>query len=198
MPKERDNSPSMASNPPPQDHEARRKPTTTAFELETAVLEDLKISSYDLAALKKFLIAQELFPRLSNQQSIDTKALEFRDSYCVDPLTFAHNPRLDTLFGLRVDDFEVFLRDSLDIDADTYERREIQRETAKFNALRSVVADVAACQRQLRLEKGKEAKGKAGRAWVHRVFVAGAMLGCFFFLIVVAALLDGLFVFVSS
>lgn len=201
MPKERDHSLGMASSPPPQDHEVQRK-AIAICELETAVLHELKISSYDLAVLKKFFIDQKLFPRLSDQQSIDAKALEFRESYYDDPPTFAHNPRLDTLFETRSDDgivhgddFDEFFRDSLDIP--TYERREIQGETAKFNALRAVITDVATCQRQQRLKTGREAKGKAKRALVHRVFMTGATLGFFFFLVVVDALVSDLLGFVS-
>jgi hypothetical protein len=143
----------MATAPPAFDGEHRQQKSETGKDFDATISATLEISSYDLAVLKRHLIAQKWVPASTDENSIEDAVFRFRRTYRYD-LTcqtdydyrniFRGNKRLARLFEVWAsDDIEESEDDRLH-DPREVELREVQRETAKYDAVRALIAHLAA------------------------------------------------------
>lgn len=115
-------------------------------DFERTLLKILEISPYDLAVLKRYLIATQIVPDTADEDAIEDAVYKFRTSYDGPSRpTFNYNRRINRLFNVwNGEDVEGW--EELDEDRyppDTFNLL-LDRETAKYNAVRSLIAHLAA------------------------------------------------------
>lgn len=99
--------PNMATAPPAYDGAQRQQKSETAKDFDAAIAATLEISSYDLAVLKRHLIAQKWVPASVDDNAIEDAVFRFRRTYRHDRtyqtdydyiVIFRGNKRLARLF----------------------------------------------------------------------------------------------------
>jgi hypothetical protein len=126
----------------------------TAKDFDAAIAATLEISSYDLAVLKRHLIAQNWVPASTDEHEIDDAVFRFRKTYRPGRAhqvvrsdyhnIFKDNPRLSGLFNVwangEIEDHQAeYEHDPMSLNA-----TEIHRESAKYDAVRALLAHLAA------------------------------------------------------
>jgi hypothetical protein len=115
---------------------------TASQQQEVDLLHTLEISLYELVVLEKHLLSHGWIPQTTNEEAIKEAVFNFRESFFTANRYKSHRRinRLNTLFDAFHGDEEDFL-----IDMGVQEMFDIvlSRETAKYNAVRSLIADVA-------------------------------------------------------
>lgn len=140
----------MTANVPADDAKQQNQQQTVSHtkgqDFEKFLLNVLEISPYDLAVLKRYLIATQVVPDTTDEDAIEDAVYRFRTSYDgPDRPKFGHNLRLNRLFEVW-NDKDVEGWEELDEDRyppDTFSLV-LDRETAKYNAVRSLIAHLAA------------------------------------------------------
>ena len=145
--------PNMATAPPAYDGPHSQQKTNTAKDFDATISATLEISSYDLAVLKRHLIAQKWVPSSTDEDTIEDAVFRFRRTYRSNRAyqpdydyenIFRDNKRLIRLFEVwaseEIEDREA---DRL-YDPSDMNEREVQRETAKYDAVRALIAHLAA------------------------------------------------------
>lgn len=119
-------------------------------EFEATLLRSLEITSFDLAALEHHLVAAKWVPNSTDEDSIKSAAFRFRQSYESDEYDyetiFSDNDRLSRLFKAWTDEE----MEECEMEYEYSERgpkgpfqRTIERETAKYNAIRDLIMHLA-------------------------------------------------------
>lgn len=136
----------------PVDNAEQRKETSIPWQdFEATLLEPLEISSYDLAVLEHHLVAAKWVPNSNEEAAIKDAVFRFRQSYKSADYKyrtiFPDNERLTRLFEIWPDQ-EV--EESEMEGANEYMNPlhkfnlVVKRETAKYNAVRSLTTHLAA------------------------------------------------------
>ena len=73
--------PTMATAPPAYDGEQRQQKNETAKDFDVTISATLEISSYDLAVLKRHLLAQKWIPASADEDAIEDAVYRFRRTY---------------------------------------------------------------------------------------------------------------------
>lgn len=145
--------PNMAGAPPAYDGQQRQQKTETAKDFEAAISAALEISSFDLAVLKRHLIAQNWVSASTDEDLIEDAVFRFRRTYRPDRAyqinldyenTFKDNRRLTTLFDVWASEQIREMEADYDYDPKSLHELELQRETAKYDAVRALFAHLAA------------------------------------------------------
>jgi hypothetical protein len=142
----------MASNPPTTPE--NNHPTMSANQQHEAdILRALEISPYELVVLEKHLLSHGWIPNTTNEEAIKEAVFNFRESFLAANRYQFPGPvnRLNFLFDAFLGHEEDFL-----IDMGVQEMCDIvlNRETAKYNAVRSLIADIAV--RESRKRNGRD------------------------------------------
>lgn len=143
----------MATAPSAYDGVQRQQKNETAKEFDATIAATLEFSSYDLAVLKRHLIAQKWIPDSTDEDEIEDAVFRFRRTYRSDRTyqidydytsIFRGNKRLARLFEVwaseEIEDSEA----ERSFDPNEVNEREVQRETAKYDAVRTLIAHLAA------------------------------------------------------
>jgi len=145
--------PNMATAPPAYDGAQRQQKSETAKDFDAAIAATLEISSYDLAVLKRHLIAQKWVPASVDDNAIEDAVFRFRRTYRHDRtyqtdydyiVIFRGNKRLARLFEVWASDEIEDSEAERSFDPNEVNEREVQRETAKYDAVRDLIAHLAA------------------------------------------------------
>lgn len=145
--------PNMATAPPAYDGRQNEQKSETGKDFDATISATLEISSYDLAALKRHLIAQKWVPASTDEDSIEDAVFRFRRTYrsnrAYQPEYDYENIFRDNKQLIRL--FEVWASDEIEdreadrlYDPSDMNEREVQRETAKYDAVRALIAHLAA------------------------------------------------------
>ena len=128
---------------------------SVAQQHEADLLRALEISPYKLSFLKKHLLDHGWIPNTSDEEVIEDTVFKFRESFFADDRHKFINrvDRLNTLFDPYPDD-EEFYSDYEDDLVEAYNRR-LNRETAKYNAVRFLITDLAIRQSRKRENGGR-------------------------------------------
>jgi hypothetical protein len=147
-----DSLPNMAAAPPAYDGVQGQQKTETAKGFEATISATLEISSFDLAVLKRHLIAQNWVPASTDEDLIEDAVFRFRRTYRTDRAyqinldyenTFKDNKRLTTLFDVWASEQIREMEVDYDHDPKSLHELELQRETAKYDAVRALFAHLA-------------------------------------------------------
>lgn len=110
---------------------------------EANILRALEISPYELAFLEKHLLNNDWIPNATDEATINDAVFDFCESYHTNTrYEFPERVnRLNFLFRAFTDDEEMY---DPDTHADYQEMRDrrLGRETAKYHAVRSLIADL--------------------------------------------------------
>ena len=145
--------PNIATAPPAYDGGQTQQKSEPAKDFDATTSATLEISSYDLAVLKRHLIAQKWVPASTDQDAIEDAVFIFRRTFRYDythqtdydyTKIFRGNKRLMRLFEVwaseEIEDSEA----ERSFDPNEVNEREVERETAKYNAVRALIAHLAA------------------------------------------------------
>ena len=141
----------MTAQAPVNISEQRKETSVPWQDFEATLLESLEISSWDLAVLEHHLVAAKWVPSSTEEEAVKEAVFRFRQSYesaTVDyDSIFSRNKRLIRLFHIW-NDKEVEESEPEDAYEYMYHGEKFQlivkRETAKYNAVRSLIAHLAA------------------------------------------------------
>ena len=145
--------PNMATAPPAYDGEQRQQKSETTKDFDATIAATLEISSYDLAVLKRHLIAQKWIPASTDEDAIEDAVFRFRRTYRPDRAfqtdydyknIFKGNKRLMRLFEVWASDEIEDSEAERSFDPNEVNEREVHRETAKYDAVRDLIAHLAA------------------------------------------------------
>lgn len=145
--------PNTATIPPACDGAQRQQKSETTKDFDAAIAATLEISSYDLAVLKRHLIAQKWIPASTDEDEIENAVFRFRRSYWPDRAyqaeydyknIFRDNKRLTRLFEVWASEEIEEMETGTLHDPSEMNEREVQRETAKYDAVRTLIAHLAA------------------------------------------------------
>lgn len=127
---------------------------STSQQHEADLLRALEISPFELAFLEKHLLGHGWVPNTTDEAAIKEAVYDFRVSF-VTPNRYKFCEaveRLNTLFDAYPADEEIF---TVDEDAQDIFDRRLNRETAKYNAVRSLITDLAIRESRKRENGGK-------------------------------------------
>jgi len=141
----------MTAQAPVAAAEQRKETTIPWNDFEATLLESLDISSYDLAVLEHHLVAAKWVPSSSDEDAIKDAVFRFRQSYESDDYDYSKIfPGHERLASL----FETFIDEDVAECQMEYSYRDlgpvgqfkliVKRETAKYNAVRALIAHLAA------------------------------------------------------
>jgi hypothetical protein len=123
--------------------EASPPAMTITQQHEANILRALEISPYELAFLEKHLLNNDWIPNATDEAAINDAVFDFCESYLTNTrYQFPERVnRLNFLFRAFTDDEEMYDPDDY---ADYQEMRDrrLGRETAKYHAVRSLIADL--------------------------------------------------------
>ena len=152
----------MASNPqtspnttPSTNPDTSHSTMSAAQQHEADLLRALDISPYELSFLKKHLVNHGWIPNTSDEEVIEEAVFNFRESFFADDRHkfIDRVDRLNTLFDPYSAD-EEYYPDYQDDFEEAYNRR-LTRETAKYNAVRSLITDLAVRESRKRENGGQ-------------------------------------------
>lgn len=133
----------MATNPqtPPDTSQPAMSATQ---QHEANILRALEVSPYELSFLAKHLLSHDWIPDSTDEQTINDAVFDFCESFHTgDRYLFPKRvDRLNFIFRAYSDDEEYFDPDDYEDFKEAQERR-LGRETAEYNALRSLIAVIA-------------------------------------------------------
>ena len=134
----------MASSP--QTAPDTSQPATSASQQhEASLLRALEISPYELTYLERHLSKYGWIQKTTDEAAIKDAVFKFRESFFATDC-YKFNDRVDRLNNLfdafPGDDEEAFSPTDDMYCEEAFERR-LNRETAKYNAVRSLIADLA-------------------------------------------------------
>lgn len=132
----------MATNPqtPPD----TSQPAMSALQQQEANLaHTLEITPYELVVLEKHLLSHGWIPGTAHEDAVKEAVFNFRESFFAANCFKFHFrvDRLNTLFDAYPTDEEYFA--PIDQSAEEAWARRLNRETTKYNAARSLIADLA-------------------------------------------------------
>ena len=142
--------PNMATAPPAYDSEHKQQNSETAKSFDATISATLEISSYDLAVLKRHLIAQKWVPA---EDAVEDAVFRFRRTYRPNRAygpgydydnIFRDNKRLTRLFEVWASEEIEESEADRSFDPNEVNEHEIERETAKHDAVRVLIAHLAA------------------------------------------------------
>lgn len=115
-------------------------------DFEAAILAALEISPYDLAVLERQLVSEKWVPDSTGEGAIKDAVFRFRKSYKDRDYyqVFSGNRRLRTLFEVWNDEEVAEWETNADRSPRETFELELKRETAKYNAVRALIAHLAA------------------------------------------------------
>jgi len=110
---------------------------------EANLLRALEISPYELVVLEKHLLSYGWIPQTTNEEAIKEAVFQLRESFFAANCYKFHRrvSRLNTLFEEDPDDEDLFGPVDETV-AEAYDRR-LSRDTAKYNAVRTLITDLA-------------------------------------------------------
>lgn len=132
-------------------------------DFEATMLAALEISSYDLEVLKRYLLSILWVPISTDEEAIADAVFRFRKSYkragCNYHNVFPENKRLVRLFEVwatvEIEEWETEF-EFAELSPRENHNLELQRETAKYNAIRTLFAHLA--------DRESRKRGKAGKS----------------------------------
>jgi hypothetical protein len=145
--------PNMATAPPAYDGEHKQQKSQAAKSFDATISASLEISSYDLAVLKRQLIAHKWVPASTDEDAIEDAVLRFRRTYRPNRAyqpdydyenIFRDNKRLMRLFEVWASEEIEESEADRSFDPNEVNEREVERETAKYEAVRALIAHLAA------------------------------------------------------
>ena len=103
----------------------------------------LEITPYELVVLEKHLLSHGWIPGTAHEDAVKEAVFHFRESFfAANCYKFNHHvDRLNTLFDAYPGDEEYFA--PIDQSAEEAWARRLSRETTKYNAVRSLIAEIA-------------------------------------------------------
>lgn len=117
-------------------------------DFEANLLKTLEISAYDLVALKSYLTGAQFIPTSSDEDGVDNAVFLFRRRFSSASYLFPANERLNKLFEAWNDEHvEFWVKEHGERNAQARYELQLQRETAKYNAVRALIAYLAARQK---------------------------------------------------
>lgn len=141
----------------PSSKAAKQQQLTVSTEADDAfeanLLKTLEINAYDLAALEHYLMDNKYIPASNDEGAIRDAVYKFRKSYSTENYgrVFPDNPRLARLFDAwtnpAVEYWEVedgANSDEEELNVKARFELTLQRETIKYNAVRTLFARLAA------------------------------------------------------
>ena len=141
----------MTAQAPVDTSEQRKKTSVPWQDFEVTLLQSLEISSWDLAVLEHHLVAAKWVPSSTEEDAVKEAVFRLRQSYesaVVDYASiFPRNERLTRLFDIWTDmEVEEAEMEDMHRYMDPGEKFKliVKRETAKYNAVRSLIAHLAA------------------------------------------------------
>jgi hypothetical protein len=143
----------MATAQPAYDGEQVQPRPATAKDFDASISAKLEVSPYDLAVLKRHLVAQKWIPASTDDDAIEDAIYRFRRTYIFDHATlfeynyhliFKDNKRLTRLFEVWATEELEEMEDHCDLSLGELNERALQRETAKYLAVRDLFAHLAA------------------------------------------------------
>lgn len=138
----------MITNAPSNDAKQQQQTVDreSGQDFEAAILTALEISAYDLEVLERYLIEKKMIPTSTDEDATKDTVYKFRKSYVTGGyFLFASNPRLNKLFNAWNDEnVESWVRKSGGLDVRARSALKLRRETDKYNAVRALIAHLAA------------------------------------------------------
>jgi hypothetical protein len=149
----------MADPPATKENESQQQTVGPAREQRTRLLKTLEISPYELVILEKHLLAHDWIPKDTSEEAIDEAVFKFRESfgnhdrgYRTTSIFPKKAYRLEELFEASYfEDLEEWQDRDVDDWKGIYDLK-LQRETAKYDAVRAIIVDIAAREERKRSE----------------------------------------------
>jgi hypothetical protein len=145
----------MATEPPKSNENENLQQTTSAQsaaqQQRTYLLQNLEISQYELGFLERYLLTAGWVPASTTEAAIDEAVYNFRaDRSSIERYDFPQNVwRLNTLFDAYIDDEDGWKMSDVGNWRETFVC-DLQRETAKYDAVRTIFADLATSESRKR------------------------------------------------
>lgn len=152
----------MTTETPANNGEQHEMKADTGQDFEATILEALEISSFDLEVLRRYLVSSRWVPASTDEEAAADAVFKFRKSYkpfsCSHHQAFPLNKRLARLFEVwgteEIEDWEEKVGMSERSPREHYEL-EVQRETAKYNAMRTLFVHLADRESRKRAKAAK-------------------------------------------